>query len=104
MVLLMMLDVCKVCFHRFHFLNVTYEVESYHSGLSSHVNPIWLVAWVYVGGWCYRVVSEHGSPLGLDGLCVDHACILVAFMSLALAFHMLLQLHGVDHCCGDVFI
>ena len=62
-----------VCFHRFHFLNVTWEVESYHSNFLSHVNTSWLVTWVYVGVGCYRVVSKHGSTLRLDGLCVGHA-------------------------------
>ncbi len=85
-----MINVCMVCFHQFHFLNVTYEVESYHSGLSSHVYPGWLVTWVDVGGGCYRVVSEHGSPLKLDGLCVVHAFMLVACVSLILVFHVLL--------------
>ena len=28
----------------------------------------WLT-WVNVGRGCYRVISEHGSPLGLDGRC-----------------------------------
>ena len=30
-----------------------------------------------------------GSPLGLDGLCVGHAHMSVAYMSLTLAFHVL---------------
>ena len=35
-----------------------------------------MVTWVDVGGGCYRVVSKHGSTLGLDGQCVlvMHAC------------------------------
>ena len=41
---LMMFDVSMVCFCRFHFLKVTKEVESYHSGLSLHVYPSWLVS------------------------------------------------------------
>jgi len=48
-----------------------------------------MVAWVDVGGGCYRVVSEHGSPLALDGLCVGHACMSVVCASLTLAFHVL---------------
>ena len=90
-VLSFMLNVCMVCFRRFHFLNVTLEVESYHSGLSSHVYPGWPVAWADVVGGCYRVASEHGSPLGLDGLCVGHSCMLVSCVSLTLAFHVLVS-------------
>jgi len=30
------------------------------------------------------VVSEHGSPLRLDGLCVDHAFMLIAYVFLIL--------------------
>jgi len=78
-----------VGFHRFHPLNVTWDVESYHSGLSSHVYPDLLVAWVDVGGGCYRVESEHGSPLRLDGLCIGIASMSVACVSLTLAFHVL---------------
>jgi len=84
-----MINVCMVCLRRFHFLNMIYEVKSYHSGLPSHVYPGWMVAWVDVGGRCYRVVLEHGSPLRLNGLCVGHACISVACVSLTLAFHVL---------------
>ena len=35
------------------------------------------------------MVLEYGSPLGLDGLCVGHACMSVACVSLTLAFHVL---------------
>ena len=45
------------------------------------------------------MVTEHGSPLGLDGLCVGHACMSVACVSLTLAFHVLVALHHVDHDC-----
>lgn len=48
------------------------------------------------------MVSEHGSPLGMDGLCVGHACMSVACVSLTLAFHVLVALHSVDHGCSDV--
>ena len=41
-------------------------------------NPLGMVTWVDVGGGCYRVVSEHGSPLELDVRCVGQA-----FMSFA---------------------
>jgi len=34
------------------------------------------------------VVSEHDSPLGLDGLCVGHACMSVACVYLTLEFHV----------------
>jgi len=60
----------------------------WHSGLLSHVYPSWLVAWVDVEGGYYRVVSEHGSPLRLDGLCFGHACMSVSCVSLTLAFHV----------------
>ena len=48
------------------------------------------------------MVSEHGSPLRLDGLCVGHACMLVACVSLTLAFHVLVSFHDVVHGCSDV--
>jgi len=44
-----------VCFHWVHFLNMTYEVESYHSGLLLHVYLDWLVAWLDVGGGYYSI-------------------------------------------------
>ena len=95
-VLMLMLNVCMVCFHRFHFLSVTEEAESYHSSLLSHVYPSWLVTWVSVRGGCYRVVSDDGSPLGLNRQCIRHA-----FMSLAHVFSSLwsiylLHMHGVN--------
>ena len=48
------------------------------------------------------MVSENGSPLGLDGMCVGHAFMSVACKSLMLALHVLVALHGVDHACSDV--
>jgi len=44
--------------------------------------PFSMVTWVDVGGGCYRVVSEHGSTLRLDGLnvLVMHACQLHVFL------------------------
>ena len=50
------------------------------------------------------MVPEHGSPLRLDGLCVGHACMSVACVSLTLAFHALVALHNVDHDCSKVFM
>jgi len=49
------------------------------------------------------VVSEHGSPLRLNGLCVFfmHSCWLHACL-LCLYSMCLLHLHGVDHGCSDV--
>jgi len=45
-----------MCFRRFHFLKVTKEVESYHSSLSLHVYPNWVITWVDVGGgWVYSL-------------------------------------------------
>jgi len=86
---MLMFKVCMVCFHWFHLLNMTEEVKSYHSGLSSHFYPSWPVAWVDIGGGCYKVVSEHSSPLILDGLCFGHACMSVSCVSLMLSFHVL---------------
>jgi len=37
------------------------------------------------------VISKHGSPFELDGLCVGDACTLVACVSLTLAFHVLVS-------------
>jgi len=37
----------------------------------------------------YIVVLEHGSPLGLDGQCVGHAYMLVAYVFLMLAIYVL---------------
>jgi len=53
------------------------------------------LAWVNVGGRCYKVVLEYGSPLGLDGrnMVVMHAC----------RFCMCLMcIHGDGHCCSCV--
>jgi len=36
------------------------------------------------------------------GECVGHACMLVACVSLTLAFHVLVALHHVDHDCSKV--
>ena len=36
------------------------------------------------------------------GKCVGHACILVACLSLTVAFHVLVALHNVDHDCSKV--
>ena len=38
-VLLLVYNVYVMCFRRFHFINVTLEVESHHSSLSLHVYP-----------------------------------------------------------------
>lgn len=86
-----MLNVNMVCFCWFHFLNVTSHIISYHSGRSLHVYPDYSVAWVDVGGGCYRVVSEHGSPLRLDGMCVGHAFMSVAYVFLILVVHVLIE-------------
>ena len=49
------------------------------------------------------MVSEHGSPLGLDGWCVGHAFMSVAYMcSLCLWFMCLLCMHGGGRCCSCV--
>ena len=48
------------------------------------------------------MVPEHGSPLRLNELCVGHAYMPVACVSLTLAFHMLVALHNVDHGCSKV--
>ena len=61
--------------------------------LASHLmfTPVGMVTWVDVGGGCYRVVSDHDSPLELDGQC-DRACMLVACASLTLSYHELVAL------------
>jgi len=65
--------------------------------VASHLmfTPIGMVTWVDVGGGCYRVVSEHGSTLRLDGQCVLvmhayqlHMCLL--------HLHFMCLLHLVD--------
>ena len=48
-----------------------------------------MVYWVDAGGRCYGVVSEHGSPLRLDGQCVGHPFILVVYVFLMLVVHVL---------------
>ena len=48
------------------------------------------------------MVLEHGSPLRLDGLCVGHACMSVACVSLTLHSMCLLHLRDVDHGRSDV--
>lgn len=60
---------------RFHFLKVISEVESYHSNASSHAYLIRVMTWVNVRGGCYRVVSEDGLTIGLNGRNLDcHEC------------------------------
>lgn len=90
-VLLLMWKVCVMCSTRSTSLTNTYGVESHHSNFSSHAYPSWPVTRVDVGGGCYRVVSEHGSTLGLDGKNVFfmHACRL---------YMCLLCMHGSGHC------
>ena len=39
------------------------------------------------------MVSEHGSPLRMDGICVGHACMSIVLVSLTLIY--LLQLLDV---------
>ena len=48
------------------------------------------------------MVLEHGSPIGLDGLCVGHEFMLVTYVFLMLVVHVLITLHGVNHGCNDV--
>ena len=64
-------------------------MKSYHSNFSSHVYLDWPVTWVDLGGGCYRVVSKHGSPLRLDGLCLGHAFMSVAHVLIILMVYML---------------
>ena len=54
----------------------------------------WL-GWVNVGGRFYRVVSEHGSTLGLDGKNV-------VFMHSYRLYMCLLCMHGDSHCYNCV--
>lgn len=48
------------------------------------------------------MVSEPGSPLRLDGLCVVHASISIACVLIILVVYMLENMHGVGHGCSDV--
>jgi len=48
------------------------------------------VAWVDVGRGCYKVVSDHGSPLQPDGISFGYAFLLVACVSFTLEFHVLI--------------
>jgi len=54
------------------------------------ITPVDRLALVNVGGGCYKVVSEHGSILGLDewSVFVMHACRL---------YMCLLCMHGDGH-------
>ena len=61
----------------------------------SHVYLGWSITWVDVGRGFYRVVSERGSTLGLDGWCVGHAFMLVAYVFSMLVFYMCL----FHSCC-----
>ena len=62
----------------------------------------WLT-WENVGGGCYKVVSEHGSTLGLDGWCVGHAFMSFAYMCSPCLWSMyFLCMHGGDHGCSGV--
>ncbi len=56
--------------------------------------PVEWLTWVNVGGGCYRVVSEHGSPLGLNGRCIGHE-----YMSVAYVFFMLVVYVLVVYAC-----
>ena len=64
-----------------------------------------MVTWVDVGGGCYRVVSDHGSDLRLDGWCVlvMHACQLHVCL-LHLHFMCLLYFLDVYHEDSKVFM
>jgi len=55
---------------------------------------------VNVGGCHYKVVPKHGSPFGLDGQCVGHAFMLVAYMCSIFLWSMyLFHMHGSVHSC-----
>ena len=61
-----------------------------------------MVTWVDVGRGCYRVVSEHGSTLGVDGKCVDHAFMLVSYVfSMLVVYVCLFHFHGVGRGCNN---
>jgi len=46
----------------------------------------------------YRVVSEPSSPLGLDGECVGHAYMSIAYVFFMFVDYGLLCIHGGGHC------
>ena len=48
------------------------------------------LSWVNVGGWCYRVVLEDGSSLGLDGQCVGHAYMSISYVLFMLVVYVLI--------------
>lgn len=67
--------------------------------VSSHhmFTPTDWLTWLNVGGGCYKMVPEHSSTLGLDGLnvFVMHACRL---------YMCLMCMHGDGHYCNCVVI
>jgi len=48
-----------------------------------------MVTWVDVGGGRYILVSKHGSPLELDGLCVGHVFMSVERVLIILVVYVL---------------
>ena len=64
--------------------------------------PLDWLTWVNVGGGCYRVISEHGSPLGLDGRCVGHEFMSGAYVFLCFWSIYWLCMHGVGYGCSGV--
>jgi len=59
-------------------------------------------------GRCVRVLQSGirawFTPQTGWVVCVCHACMLVACVSLTLAFHVLVALHNVDHDCSKVIM
>ena len=69
-VLLMMLDDYVWCSIDSTSLRLPRRLNLFIVAFHLMFTPVGMVTWVDVGGGCYRVVLEHGSPLGLDGRCV----------------------------------
>ena len=95
---------------RLYSLWVIYDTtEWYQSGLHS----LWVISdttdWYQSGLHSLWVISDtidwcQSMVVVSLGECVCHACMLVACVSLTLAFHVLVALHNVDHSCSKVFM
>lgn len=89
-VLLLTWKVYMVCFHGFNFLEVTQDVESYHSNFSSYVYPVgWLLGQIWEEGvtkWYQSMVhlqDQTGSVcfscIHVVCMCFNHSCGLYAY-------------------------
>jgi len=58
------------CFVRCISLTIHGELNHIIAASRHMFSPMDWLNWVNLGGGYYKVVSEHGSPLGLDNRCV----------------------------------